>query len=135
MSGETRRHVLLVEALIAMVEKRQRRERGLIILADHHRFGSDRPPKLGGFTPDLFAHDLPITTRILGEAKTEDDLVSERSAAQLLAFLEHLALYENSTMYLAVPSQTAPKARALLKQLQRPHHALIAVDVLPVILR
>jgi hypothetical protein len=135
MSGETRRHVLLVEALIAMTEKQHQGGRGLIILADHHSFGSNRPPKLGGFTPDLFAHDLPITTRILGEAKTEDDLVSERSALQLLAFLEHLALYANSTMYVAVPSETGPRARALLNRIRRPHHSAISVHVFPVILR
>ena len=132
MSGETSRHVLLVEALIATIEVRYQFGQGIIVLADHHRFGVNRPPKLGVFTPDLFAHDLPITTRILGEAKTEADLESDRSSLQLGAFLDHLALYENSTMYVAVPWRTAPRARSLLRQIRRLEHATVALHVIPV---
>lgn len=79
MSGESAQHVKLVEALIDTTEKRHRPPRGLMVFADHHRFGSDRPPRIAGFTPDLFASDVPSTFRIVGEAKTPDDLETERS--------------------------------------------------------
>lgn len=135
MSGETPRHVLLVEALIETVEVRYPVSNGIMILADHHRFGRNRPPQLGGFTPDLFAYNLPTTMRVVGEAKTEDDLDTERSALQLRAFLDHLSLYPSSTMYLAVPWASAPRARGLLRQIATHDHAAITLHVLPVPIR
>jgi hypothetical protein len=117
MSGESARHVYLVETLIETVERRHRPPRGLMIFADHHRFGSDRPPTIGGFTPDLFASDVPETFQVLGEAKTASDLESERSRRQIIAFLDHLALYKGSIFYLAVPYFTAPRALWLARDL------------------
>lgn len=130
MSGESKRHVYLVEKLIQEVERRHYHPRGLMIFADHHRFGSDRPQTISGFTPDVFACDLPATFRILGEAKTPVDLESVRSRRQMTAFLDHLALYQKSTFYLAVPYFTAPRARFILKSIRRPEHEGVAVEVM-----
>jgi hypothetical protein len=125
----------LVEELISMVEARHAAGKSIIVLAEHARFGANRPPMLGGFVPDLFAHDLPITARIVGEAKTEHDLETDRSRAQLGAFLDHLALYANSTMYVAVPFAYAPRARTLLRSLSQERHAAVSVHVLPIVMR
>jgi hypothetical protein len=135
MSGETSRHIRLVEALIDLVELQHRRCKDSIVLADHRSFGANRPPMLGGFTPDLYAHDLPISSRIVGEAKTEHDLTTDRSARQLQAFLDHLALYTQSTMYVAVPWTAAPRARSLLNSLREPQHYAICLKVIPVNIR
>ena len=135
MAGESSRHVRLVEQLISIVETRHAVDNRLIILADHVRFGANRPPKLGGFVPDLFAHDLPITARIVGEAKTEHDLETDRSLAQLGAFLDHLALYENSTMYVAVPFTYAARARTLLRSLSQERHAAVSLHILAIVMR
>lgn len=130
MSGESAQHVYLVETLIEMVESRHRPSRGLMVFADHHRFGSDRPPTIGGFMPDVFASDVPATFRVIGEAKTPSDLETERSRRQILAFLDHLALYEGSTFYLAVPYFTAPRARFVLKSARRAEHDAVATEIL-----
>ena len=135
MSGETLRHIRLVEALIDLVEQRHQGNRQLIVFADHRQFGENRPPLLGGFTPDVYAQDLPVTLRVVGEAKTEADLDSDRSAMQLRGFLDHLALYENSTMYVAVPWIAAPRAWSLLKSLRGPEHRNITLDVVRVNIR
>ncbi len=135
MSGETSRHVLLVEALIQTVEARYSASKNIMVLADHHRFGRNRPPQLGGFTPDLFAYNLPTTMRVIGEAKTEADLESERSALQLRAFLDHLSLYAESALYLAVPWASAPRARGLLRQIAIAEHVAVALHVLSVPIR
>jgi hypothetical protein len=135
MSGETPRHVLLVEALIQAVEARYPLSNGIMVLADHHRFGRNRPPQLGGFTPDLLAYNLPTTMRVVGEAKTEADLESERSALQLRAFLDHLSLYPDSTMYLAVPWPSGPRARGILRQIATAEHAAVSLHVLSVPIR
>ena len=131
MSGESARHVRLVEALIRTVESRHQPPRGLLIFADHHRFGTDRPPTIGGFTPDLLASDLPETFRVVGEAKTPADLETERSRRQVLAFLDHLALYAGSVFYLAVPILSAPRARSLLCSVRHSDHLTVIIEVLP----
>src|SRR6266404_4270645 len=94
MSGESLIHVRLVERLIMYVRERHCPPRGLLLLADHHSFSTNRPLRIGGFLPDLFASDLPVTFEVLGEAKTPSDLETQRSARQITAFLDHLAVRE-----------------------------------------
>jgi hypothetical protein len=131
MSGESARHRRLVEKLIEVVEKRHQATRSLVIFADHDRFGSELPPTVGCFTPDVFASDIPATFRVIGEAKTRDDLETERSRRQLLAFLDHLSLNPPSTLWLAVPFDTAPRARYLIRSMRRPEHHAVIVEILP----
>lgn len=100
------------------------------MFADHHRFGSDRPPMIGGFTPDLFASDIPESFRIIGEAKTSSDIDSARTHSQIRAFLQHLSLYENGMFYLAVPLFAGPRARYLLKSFLKSDGAKVIAEVL-----
>lgn len=131
MSGESAAHVRLIEALIRFIEERHRPPRGLVLFADHHDFGADRPPRIGGHTPDVFASDLPASFRLIGEAKTAPDLETERSRCQIRAFLDHLSLYPNSTFYLAVPPTALARARFVLRSLSPPAgHGSLQVAVL-----
>jgi hypothetical protein len=130
MSGESAQHVSLVERLVATVEQRHQTARGIVVFADHHRFGRNQPPTIGGFKPDLFAQDLPETFRIVGEAKTSDDFRSERSLLQIEAFLNHLCLYGNSTFYLAVPWFLKGRANHVIRDLSRPEHKSVKIAVL-----
>jgi hypothetical protein len=130
MSGESEEHISLVERLIETVETRHQTKQGIMIFADHHRFGANQPPTVGGYKPDLLAHDLPTTFRVLGEAKTKEDFKSERSLRQIRAFLDHLALYPNSTFYLAVPWYLKGQANYTIKELKLPEHHLIRITVL-----
>src|SRR5579862_5026280 len=129
MSGESELHVRLVERLIDEVGVRHGPPSDVVIFADHHRFGRDRLAQIGGFTPDVFASDIPATFRVVGEAKTESDLLTERSQRQIAAFLDHLALYPKSALYLAVPWLLAPRANGLLRALRRNNHAGVRVEV------
>lgn len=118
MSGESSRHISLVERLIDVIHAQHNTTGGLLMLADHHSYGADRPPKIGGYTPDVFASDVPETFHVLGEAKTLEDLESERSARQIAAFLEHLTLRPASNFYLAVPWLCLPRAQSIVRSLQ-----------------
>jgi hypothetical protein len=100
MSGESAQHVLLVERLVALVESRHWTKQGIMIFADHHSFAGNLPPMIGGYKPDLLAQDLPCTFQVIGEAKTAKDFEDERTVRQIKAFLDHLALYENTSFYL-----------------------------------
>lgn len=86
---------------------------------------------IGCFTPDLYASDFPITYRIVGEAKTLADLQSDRSKKQIAAFLDHLALYPKSALYIAVPLVAAAAARHLLRTLRQQDHQHIHTEVIP----
>ena len=130
MSGESLIHVRLVERLIMYVRERHCPPRGLLLLADHHSFSTNRPLRIGGFLPDLFASDLPVTFEVLGEAKTPSDLETRRSARQITAFLDHLAVRPRSTFYLSVPPFAKGRARSVLDQLIRPEHCGIGIEVM-----
>lgn len=130
MSGESLEHVRLVERLIGIVQKNHTTGRGLMIFADHHDYGRDLPPQIGGFTPDLFAHDLPTSFRVVGEAKTPNDLESPRSLRQLRAFLVHLSLNENGTLYLAVPWYVVPRATHVLNRLKQSCQTTVVTSVI-----
>jgi hypothetical protein len=130
MSGESAQHVELVERLVAIVESRHQTRNGIIIFADHHSFGVNQPPTIGGFKPDVFAQDLSATFRVIGEAKTADDLKDERSARQIRAFLDHLALYPNSSLYIAIPWFLKGRVNHMLRELRSPDHQSVTVSVL-----
>ena len=130
MSGESAHHIRLVETLIETIRERHFSARGIIVLADHRSYGADRPPLVGGFTPDVYASDVPATFRVLGEAKTPDDLETDRSRRQIAAFLDHLCLYRNGTLYLAVPWPFAGRASLMLTSLRRPEHEPVVVRII-----
>jgi hypothetical protein len=119
-----------VEHLIAHIGERHSCPRGLLILADHHRFGSDRPWNIGPFTPDVFASDLPTTFEVVAEAKTPGDLMTPRSARQITAFLDHLSLRPQGFFYLGVPWYAVAQGQFVMRKLSRPDHAAVKVEVL-----
>lgn len=130
MSGETSAHTLLVERLISYVQAMHRPPRGLLILADHHSFGHNRPPQIAGYTPDLFASDLPATFEVIGEAKTMADLETDRSQRQIRAFLDYLSVRQDTSFYLVVPPFQRLRSAAVLDALRGPAHSNIVVEVI-----
>lgn len=131
MSGESARHRFLVEHLLNTVEIRYQGVRSVVIFADHHRFGSQLPPMIGDFTPDVLVTTVPATFRLIGEAKTRDDIETDRSRRQLTAFLDHLALHPPSSFWLGVPYDLAPRARVLMRSIRRAEHDGVNVEILP----
>lgn len=81
--------------------------------------GAEKPPRIGGFVPDVFAIDAPPSITILGEAKTVEDLETEHSREQLAAFLTFLRLQPSGILVVAVPWQAQARAKNLVAQLQR----------------
>jgi hypothetical protein len=114
MSWETEQHVRLVETLAAEIRARHGGLYSLTLFVDLPSFRRDRPRVIGGFVPDVFAVDAPETCRIIGEAKTPIDLETDRSRAQIEAFLGHLSRFPNSNFYLAVPLLYRNRAETLL---------------------
>lgn len=78
----------------------------------------ERPPRVGGFVPDVYATDVPTTITIIGEAKTISDLERERSRAQIGAFLAHLGHMQNGVFVLSVPLVAGATARRMVASAQ-----------------
>ena len=115
------------------MRERHATERGLLMLVDHDRYGSNRPHRVNGYCPDLFASDLPTTFEILGEAKTTPDLERPRSHAQIVAFLDHLSLRPGGWFYLCVPLLSVGRARNLLARLRSERHAGVSAEVITLV--
>ena len=118
---ESARHARLVEALVAHVEDRLGELSEILVREDVIRpRRGERPPRVSGFTPDVYATDVPTTITLIGEAKTPADLDTKHSRAQIAAFLKYLAHTPGGRFVLAVPITVKPRARWILRELSRP---------------
>lgn len=118
---ESARHARLVQAIAAHAEHRLGKVTDILVREDAVRpRRGERPPKLAGFTPDVYATDVPTTKTLVGEAKTAADLETKHSRAQITAFLEYVAHTPGGLFVLAVPVAVKPRARWVLRELERP---------------
>ena len=118
---ESARHARLVEAIVAHAEHRVGKLTDILVREDAVRpRRGERPPKVSGFTPDVYASDVPTTMTLIGEAKTAADLDTKHSRAQIAAFLQYLAHTPGGLFVLAVPVSVKPRARWVLRELSRP---------------
>lgn len=94
---------------------------GFVVLSDYsNRVGDDnKPPRIGGYSPDVFGVDVPLTIMAIGEAKTADDLTRPHSREQLVAYLEHLRYQPRGVLVLAVPCFFAASARTVVETAKR----------------
>jgi len=117
--AESVNHLRLVEHLVAHITATYE---GLVVFHDlPAALGAEKPPRIGGYVPDVFATDAPTTITIVGEAKTESDLETDHSREQLVAFLQYLGARQRGVLVLAVPWQVRATAKNLLASLQRQH--------------
>ena len=75
---------------------------------------------IDGYVPDVFVTDVPITTTLIGEAKTRRDLETDRSRRQITAFLSYLANTPQGIFVLSVPMLAGTTARHILSELNEP---------------
>ena len=121
MSGESDEHAVLVLRLTAFVRERHGAAGNLALYLDDQKMGRERPQRIGGHLPDLYAQDVPRTFVVIGEAKTQADLITPRSRRQLASFVRYLALHEAAFFYLAVPFIARPTATKLMRELEAAH--------------
>jgi hypothetical protein len=124
MSGESDEHALLVSRLTAFVREKHGGAGNLALYLDDQKMGRERPQRIGGHLPDLYAQDVPRTFVVIGEAKTQSDLISPRSHRQLATFVRHLSLHEAAFFYLAVPFIARPTATKLMRELEAAYGAV-----------
>ena len=76
---------------------------------------AEKPHRIAGFVPDVYAFDAPLTVRIIGEAKTQADLENAHSQEQISAFLAFLGQQEQGIFILAVPWAAKRLAHVLVE--------------------
>lgn len=118
---ESAEHAELVGALVRFAEQELGPIATLAVRDDAVRpVRGERPPRIGGYVPDLFATDVPTTRTLIGEAKTQRDLERDHSRRQISAFLDHLSRTPNGVFVLSVSLVAGVTARRLLAELQAP---------------
>jgi hypothetical protein len=111
--SDSAQHLALVNSILVLVRRDFPTTR-FIVLSDLP--GSlDKPPRINGFVPDVFAEDAPRTAVVVGEAKTVRDLQTEHSRLQIAAFLKFLAAQQNGIFVLAVPWPATATARQIVE--------------------
>jgi len=87
----------------------------LVVFTD--RPGENRekkPPRIGGFVPDVFAAEYKGNAKVIGEAKSFADFYSPHTTSQISAFAEYLSYQSRGVLILAVPASLIAAARNLL---------------------
>ena len=119
--SETPQHLALVQSLKQFVENS-------FSLAHFAVFAdlpgsSDKPPRVYGFVPDIYAEDAPRTTLVIGEAKTREDLTTPHSRAQIAAFVRYASQQPNGMFVLAVPWSVSVPAQQIVEECQERFNA------------
>lgn len=118
--AESIEHAKLIEIILKYVKKTYSGTQALIILDDRSQFiGSEKPPRINGFVPDVYVQDMPETFTLIGEAKTARDLESERSKLQIIAFCEYLSKCETATFILSTEWKMLATGKCLMRYVQR----------------
>jgi hypothetical protein len=117
--AESSNHTGLVQIIIKYIGREHAQIAALGMVNDlSSPLHAEKPNRIGGFVPDVYAFDAPLTTVIIGEAKTQDDLETERSRKQITAFLTHLCHQQAGIFILAVPWQAKRRALAIVESLR-----------------
>src|SRR3989442_11188119 len=104
--AESSKHSALVQIIISYIGREHAQIAALGIVDDlSSPLHAEKPNRIDGFVPDVYAFDAPLTTIIIGEAKTQDDLETPRSRKQITAFLSFLCHQKTGIFILAVPWQ------------------------------
>lgn len=115
---ESAMHADLVKAILAFAAHELGSLADIAVREDAVRpLRGERPPRIAGYTPDVYAVDVPTTRTLIGEAKTRTDLETEHSQRQIAAFLDYSAQSPGGLFILAVPMIARPAARRLIKRL------------------
>lgn len=87
------------------------------ISTDH--IGDQKPPTICGSIPDVFAITIDSTKIVVGEAETEEGLLTKHTEQQFRSLLIGCASYHEAVFVIAVPWHMTARAKTILKQLKK----------------
>jgi hypothetical protein len=114
-------HADLVQAVVTYTERELGTLADIAVREDALRpIRGERPPRIAGHVPDVYATNVPTTTTLIGEAKTQSDLENDHSRQQITAFLRYLSHTPSGILVISVPLAASTTARRLLAELKIP---------------
>lgn len=117
--AESNKHSALVNIIIRYIGREHTDIAALGIINDlSSPLRAEKPNRIDGFVPDVYAFDAPLTTIIIGEAKTHADLETDHSKKQITAFLSFLGHQKTGIFILAVPWQAKRRAQTVVATLR-----------------
>ena len=75
--------------------------------------GTELPPKIGGFRPDVFVQ--ASTRKAIAEAKTDTDLDTTHTHDQMKSFIAYLEKSRDGLLVLSVAGVSADRAKTVLR--------------------
>lgn len=131
--GLSNTHIELVKAITNWIQQNCTADECAAMLVDiPESSATNKPLKIGGYIPDVY---VKLDNPILGEAKTKKDIESIHSRQQYAAYIKHLRMYEKAVLLLAVPWDSVPQVRSLIRSIQKMHNAMhvksIIIEKLP----
>lgn len=118
--SESNQHLRLVRLILSHIEREFAGIDALTLFDDTAEpVRREKPPRINGHVPDVYATDVPPTITIIGEAKTPRGLETARSREQIGCFLDYLAVRSNGVFILAVPLEATATARGIIGALCR----------------
>lgn len=110
--SESNQHNQLVFAMVRYVENKHPKYKILFDIQEYP--GDNIPNQINGFRPDLHAISNNNKHHIIGEAKTTNDLNSQRSKKQIVSFITYLKNQNTSSFLLSIPYDSGARAKVLL---------------------
>ena len=77
--------------------------------------GSEQPPLIGKYRPDVYGYVDSSRLIAIAEAKTDKDIDNVHTYDQLTAFIHHLELIGNGNLVLSVTGHSADLAKTVLR--------------------
>lgn len=115
--AESLEHLSLVKLILDYISHEFTGVRHLAALDDLPGFiGGEKPPRIAGYVPDVYAVDIPTTITIIGEAKTSNDLTTDHSRSQITAFLRYLGYQKQGVFILATTWHAIRTARTVVSK-------------------
>jgi hypothetical protein len=113
--AESAQHIELVDLIIDWVRNEYSSNPAMLLFHDKPGAPKDQKPyRINGFVPDVYAVDAPTTTTIIGEAKTPSDLETKHTISQIKGFLNLLVYREKPVFVISTPLNAMPSAKRLL---------------------
>jgi hypothetical protein len=116
--AESQRHKRLLNALLAYVlDTYLEGDEGLVFADDG--IPGRTPPRIAGYTPDVYVPSGRRRGMIVGEAETARSLQCEHTIRQIQALMGACETTERSVFILAVPWDRVRLALSILRDLRR----------------
>lgn len=112
---ESIQHEKLVKLLDKIISESYNTERLFRFIDSSNNLGKRIPPSIEKYIPDLVYQSLDGNFVFIGEAKTEKDITTSHTRAQITAYLRQIYYQNEGTLLISVPVGCEPSMKSILR--------------------